>query len=124
MVAFELKTKRGLDMTAIIEVGFYPKMTPLEPDQTGWLVTKADGWPLGTPTVNLAEYGQYPAPGCVFIKVTPEYSGWLESIVGAGLIEPTGRELAAGYVERYAIEARVLHPKLGGASPVRMGGIA
>lgn len=116
MVTFDLKGARGgNELGCSITTGHYPKADPSdpsEPDQVGWLVSSARGEPLGQPTVNLWSPPTYPADGCVFIKITPEFDGWLDSLIAAGLVEPTGRIEPAGHVSRYAAECRVLRPEL------------
>ena len=112
MVTFDLKARFGEEPGCTIRPGRYPKATPAEPDQVGWQVLSARGEPLGQPTVNLWDPPVFPADGCVFVKITPEFEGWLDSLVAAGLVEPTGRIEPAGYVERYAAECRVLNPAL------------
>lgn len=110
-VTFDLKSRYCNEQAQIVP-GRYPKAEPDEPQQIGWHVLSEHGEPLGQPTVNLWDPPQFPAKGCVFIKITDEYEGWLESLEAAGLVERTGRVLSAGYVERYAAEARVLKPEL------------
>ena len=112
MITFDLKARFGTYHGCTIQPGRYPKQDPGEPDQVGWYVLASTGEPLGQPTVNLWDPPVFPAEGCVFIKVTPEFEGWLESLQAAGLVEPTGREEGAGYVDRYAAECRVLNPEL------------
>jgi hypothetical protein len=113
MVTFDLKGSAiGDEPGCTIHPGRYPKEKPTDPDQVGWQVLSARGEPLGQPTVNLWDPPVFPAAGCVFVKVTREYRGWLESLIDAGLVEPTGREEGAGFVERYAVECRVLNPEL------------
>ena len=109
---FDLTTHGHTYAGATIHPGFYPKAQPDDPQQIGWQVLAADGEPLGQPTVNLWDPPVFPAPGCVFIKVTRQWEGWLESLVAAGIVEPTGREEGAGFVDRYAAECRVLRPEL------------
>lgn len=109
---FDLKARYGSFSGCTIRVGYYPQSQPGDPDQIGWSVLSADGEPLGTPTVNLWVDRYFPDNGCVLIRVTNEYEGWLESLIAAGLVEPTGREFPAGMVERYAVECRVLDPTL------------
>lgn len=116
MVTFDLKGSRiGDEPGCTIQTGRYPKnddSDPTEPEQIGWRVLSASGEPLGQPTVNLWSPPVYPSEGCVFIKITGEYQGWLESLEAAGLVEQTGRVEGAGFVERYAAECRVLRPEL------------
>lgn len=113
MVTFDLKgSALGDEPGCTIHPGRYPKQSADEPDQVGWQALSARGEPLGQPTVNLWDPPVFPAPGCVFVKVTREYRGWLESLIAAGLVEPTGREEGSGYVDRYAVECRVLNPQL------------
>lgn len=116
MITFDLKGSRiGEEPGCTIHPGRYPKnddSDPSEPQQIGWQVLSARGEPLGQPTVNLWSPPTYPADGCVFVKITPEYEGWMESLIAAGLIESTGRIVPAGHVERYAAECRVLNPEL------------
>lgn len=113
MVTFDLKGSRiGDEPGCTIHPGRYPKEQPSDPDQIGWQVLSARGEPLGQPTVNLWSPPVFPAEGCVFVKITPEFDGWLDSLVAAGLVETTGRIEPAGYVERYAAECRVLNPEL------------
>jgi hypothetical protein len=111
VVTFKLAARLISCDCATIRPGYYPKITPEEPQQIGWHVV-GDGELLGTPTVNLWSPPVFPAEGCVFVKITDEYAGWLESLVAAGLVEPTGRIEPAGLVERYAAECRVLNPEL------------
>lgn len=108
---FNLKS-RYINERAQIVPGYYPKALPEDPQQIGWHVLSERGEPLGQPTVNLWDPPQFPAEGCVLVKITPEYEGWLESLEAAGLVEQTGRICAGGYVERYAAECRVLKPEL------------
>ena len=108
---FHLKTPR-FDEPAVIEIGFYGKESPDDPTQTGWRVYAENGEPIGSPTVNLWSPPVFPAPGCVFIRVTDEYAGWLECFEELGFVERTGRVERAGFVERYAEECRVLLPEL------------
>lgn len=113
MVKFDLMgTRLGPEPGCTIRTGFYPKQDPSEPDQVGWQVVSERGEYLAQPTVNLWDPPVFPAEGCVWFKVTPEFAGWIEAFIEAGLIEPTGRETGAGYVERYAAECRVLNPEL------------
>lgn len=49
-------------------------------------------------TVNLWD-GVEPNPGCVFLKGWSENEGLPESMVAAGLVEPTGRVEPTGFVE-------------------------
>lgn len=109
--AFRLALPEGA-IDAVISPGFYPKDKPTDPQQIGWQVSAIDGEPLGQPTVNLWNPPVFPAPGCVFIKVTDQWLGWLESLQAAGIVEPTGRIEGAGFVDRYAAECRVLRPEL------------
>lgn len=79
-----------------------------------WTRYAADGSPalrlwwedelLCTATVVLAD--ATPAAGCVWIKDWSENEGVLNSLIEAGIVEPTGRVAQAGYV--IAQEARVL----------------
>lgn len=110
-VTFELKSKWVNEQAQIVP-GRYPKAEPGDPDQIGWHVLSMEGEPLGQPTVNLWAEPQFPSPGCVFIKITDEFDGWLESLEAAGLVERTGRICSAGYVAEYAAECRVLKPEL------------
>lgn len=110
-IKFRLKT-RMFDEDCVITTGRYPKQDPSEPDQIGWRVKSLRGEPIGDPTVNLWSPPEFPAPGCVFFKITPQFEGWLECFVAAGIVEETGRIMPAGYVERYASECRVLKPEL------------
>lgn len=112
MIAFALKGARIFCDPAYIQTGLYPKIDPYEPEQFGWRVMSNDGEYLGMATVNLADYGDFPEPGCVFVKITPELGGWLDSLIAAGFVEATGRILSAGYVKNYAVECRVLKPEL------------
>lgn len=112
MRTFNLKTRNGDYADARIIPGYYPKGQPTDPQQIGWHVESARGEPLGSPTVNLWNPPLFPAEGCVFVKVTREYEGWLTSLGAAGFVEPTGRVEGAGMVERYAAECRVLVPEL------------
>ena len=112
MITFALNARGMSDPAATIETGFYPKERDSDPQQIGWRVSASDGEPLGSPTVNLWSPPVFPAEGCVFIKITAQFEGWLDSLVAAGLVEPTGRIEAAGFVDRYAAECRVLNPAL------------
>lgn len=112
MKTFDLKTPHGRYYGATIQPGWYPKQDPSEPDQIGWHVVAVSGEPIGNPTVNLWDPPVFPADGCVFIKITEEFEGWLDSLVNAGFVKPTGRIESAGYVERYAAECRVLVSEL------------
>lgn len=109
---FHLRARFGEYPDARIVTGYYPKDEPGDPQQVGWTVLAADGEPLGVPTVNLWNPPVFPTPGCVFIRITREYEGWLESLEAAKLVERTGRVVGAGFVERYAAECRVLDPDL------------
>ena len=111
MITFELKSKHIHCKEASINPGHYPRMDGDPVEQIGWQVY-GDFEPLGVPTVNLADYDEFPSPGCVFVKITPEYDGWLTSLIDAGLVEETGRILPAGLFDRYASECRVLKPEL------------
>lgn len=111
MITFRLKTRHFNEDCALLP-GYYPKADPADPQQVGWRCAGLDGGPIGQPTVNLWDPPVFPAEGCVWIKVTREYGGWLESLIAAGLVEPTGRVSGAGLVERYAAECRVLMPEL------------
>ncbi len=112
MVKFYLRTLHRDYPEAIISAARYPKQDDDEPDQTGWRVVAASGEPIGQPTVNLWSPPTYPAEGCVFIKITPQFDGWLDSLKAAGLVEETGRVEGAGFVDRYAAECRVLDKRL------------
>lgn len=59
---------------------------------------------IATATVFLA--GQPAAEGCVWIKDWSENSGMLATLIAAGVIEPTGRTAASGFV--VAHEGRLL----------------
>lgn len=48
---------------------------------------------LGTPTVNLDQYGEKPAEGNVFIKSYSENEGMLECLVDQGVISAPVREI-------------------------------
>lgn len=111
MVTFDLKARLGNYPGAQIQTGYYPKENPADPQQVGWRVIQGGEY-IGSPTVNLWSPPTFPAAGCVFIKITPEFQGWLESMEAAGLVERTGRIEGAGFVEQYAAEARVLVPEL------------
>lgn len=112
VLTFDLKTAHGNYPSASIEIGQYPKQDPFEATQTGWRVNSQHGEPIGSPTVNLWNPPVFPAEGCVFIKITPEYSGWIESLEAAKLVERTGRIEGAGFIAEYAAECRVLNPAL------------
>lgn len=112
MISFALNSRNITEAQAVIHPGLYLKADPADPQQIGWKVLSAEGEPLGQPTVNLWSPPVFPAEGCVFIKITREYEGGLESLEAAGLVERTGRIESAGYVERYAAECRVLKPEL------------
>ena len=113
MLTFDLKNTIMGDLAGCsIFVGRYPKGRPTDPVQTAWQVYSAHGDALGVPTVNLWDPPTFPDPGCVFIKTTPEFCGWLDSMEAADLVKRTGRIEAAGFVERYAAECRVLKPEL------------
>jgi hypothetical protein len=111
MITFTLTTPRATYEGATIHPGFYPREKPTDPQQIGWQVEHR-GEALGTATVNLWDPPVFPADRCVFVKITPQFAGWLESLQVAGLVEPTGRIESAGHVERYAAECRVLNPGL------------
>jgi hypothetical protein len=107
MTKFALTTKYSKCPDAEIVPGRYPN------GSTGWDVYGdcGEGFPeaIGTPTVAL---GQLPPEDCVFIKVTDDYKGWLESLVRAHIVEDTGKRVGAGYVAEYAAVCRVKVPGL------------
>lgn len=90
-----------------LEAGHYPYMGGI-----GWRATLSTGELWGQPTVSLIEQGDHPGPGHVFLKVTPEWAGWLESLIAAGVVEDTGERFAAGFVDVYAARCRILLPEL------------
>ena len=65
-----------------------------------------DGGPYATATVNMVD--AMPAKDCVFIKDYSENEGMLDSLVKAGVVEPTGVMVRAGFVR--VPEARLLPP--------------
>lgn len=67
---------------------------------------------ISTATVCLVDYSQEPEPDHVFVKVTPECEGVLQSLQKAGVVGEPVRWIAAGYVARYAAECPVLLPEL------------
>lgn len=115
MITMKLETRYTKCEAATIHVLSYPQ-GPGEPLQTGWRLFGdcGEGFPepIGDPTVNMEAYGEFPSPGCVFIKVTDEYEGYLESFIKAGLVELTGRVVAAKFTKVYCVEAKVLNPEL------------
>lgn len=111
MVTFDLKTRWADYPGAKIQTGYYPKESSGDPRQIGWRIMQGGEY-IGSPTVNLWSPPVFPADGCVFVKITAEFQGWLESMEAAGLVERTGRIEGAGHVAEYAAECRVLLPEL------------
>jgi hypothetical protein len=117
MVTFALKTRYSACPQARIIPAYYPGLGTRGEQMVGWHVMGdcGEGYEenLGSPTVNLAPSEEVsPAHGCVFIKITKEFEGYLESLMDAKLVAPTGRIFGAGYVKDYAVEVRVLDPSL------------
>lgn len=65
--------------------------------------------PIGIATVCL---DTPPPVGQAYVRITPEYGGYLESLCAAGLCEDTGKRMWSGRVKEYAAVVRILRPEL------------
>lgn len=61
------------------------------------------GEPLSVPTVCLAQYGEIPAEGNVFIKDWEENEGILKGLQEAGIVGDVVREVPAGFATAYEV---------------------
>lgn len=63
-----------------------------------YLVDAHDGEPVATATVNVEGVSERLPASEVLIKDYSENAGMLDALVGAGLVEDTGRRVPTGYV--------------------------
>jgi hypothetical protein len=102
MTTFAFKSKFSKCPDAEIVVGQYPN------GSTAWQVVGdcGEGYQetITTPTVAL---GMLPPEGCVFIKITDDFSGVLDSLVRANIVVDTGERKSSGWVDDYAAVCRV-----------------